>query len=138
MKRLLGVVALTLLGLVSPACEGGSSGGSDTGFTTEECSDACLKIDQASCGDIGQACVDSCVHHVTIAEANDCPLELRLYLDCFWTAEKYACAGGDRTQPVGCDEQLAGYDACAGAGGNAGAGGAADAPSTAGAAGAAG
>jgi hypothetical protein len=133
MKRSFGVLALTLMASAAPACETSSSGGSDSGFTTEECSEACLRIDAASCGDVGQGCVDACTHHVTSAKAGDCPTELRLYLDCFWTAEKFTCDAGAHTRPVGCDEQLASYDACLGLGG---AGGNAGAPSTAGVAGA--
>lgn len=150
MKRALLAITLAWLGLVAPACES-SSGGSDRGPSSEECSAACQRITAADCGDVGANCFDACVRYLDVAAANECSNELASYLGCFWAAEAFTCDADLHTQAVGCEEPLAAYVACseggggggsAGAGGagtdeaGAGAGGAPDSPSAAGAAGA--
>jgi hypothetical protein len=114
------------------ACASGAGGGR----TSDECADACAKIDGANCGDIGESCVASCVHGPSTS-GDECKSELLSYADCFWSAEAYACDDELGTIASSCAEQLNALDACrsgdSGAGGAAGAGGADEASGAGGA-----
>ncbi len=122
-----------LLGLAAAfqGCDSGGGGGS--GYSSDECSDACNKVAAADCGDVGSSCFDACVSFPNAQYTGDCQLQLKGYFECWWKAELYSCDAKSQTQPVGCDPQRSTYLACTGeteAGGNdaGGAGGSAGAP----------
>jgi len=108
------------------------------GRSTDDCSDACARLDAAGCGDVGSQCVAQCLGGPTpsvTASLGDCAKLETAYFDCFWAAAAYVCDETLRSVPVGCDDERAAVSSCetggaagaGGVGGAAGAGGAGDA-----------
>lgn len=101
--------------LLAPfACQTGS-GAAAQDRTTDECTDSCLALGAANCGDVGQQCVDQCLRGSTpsmAAPRGQCAVVETTYIDCFWSATAYACDEKLGSVPVGCDDQRAASKAC--------------------------
>jgi hypothetical protein len=114
--------------LLCAACSGGCQSGGTSGPSTDDCADACSKIAAVDCGDADAQCVDRCVRSTQIPSDVTCRSERANYVDCFWSAESYACDDDGNTTATGCDEQRAAFERCDS--GEGGAGGAEDTATT--------
>lgn len=114
--------------LCAACCGGGCQSGGTSGPSTDECADACSKIAAVDCGDVDAQCVDRCVRSTQIPSDVTCRSERANYVDCFWSAESYACDDEGNTTAPTCDEQRVAFERCDS--GEGGAGGAEDAAAT--------